>query len=237
MGQAGQSAHDRPQPAGIVDVLLAVQRGQIIGPRRRSGRRRDEPARAGEVLPDGVHHDVAHPVDAAPDALGPKVAHGGRRRAEEEPGDVIGQPAVDLLRHARIEAAQARLHVGDRDAELGRCHRPGQGRVGVPEDEHQLRSDLEQGGLEGLDHPARHPAVRARSDAEVPVGRGDAQLVEEGLRHLVVVVLAGVDEHFAHPPAQGAREGGRLDELRAGPDYRHHDRPRPAAAHQAPTAR
>ena len=37
-------------------------------------------------------------------------------------------------------------------------------------------------------------AVRARADAEEDVGLGQAELVEEDVGHLGVVVLAGVDE-------------------------------------------
>ena len=41
--------------------------------------------------------------------------------------------------------------------------------------------------------------VRARTDAEVFVGRADVELVEEDLAHRLVVVLAGVHQHRLGP--------------------------------------
>ena len=131
MGQGLQRAQDRGQPPRVVHVLLAVQRGQIVRARRwRPGRPRPAP-RPGQVLAHGVHHHVAHPVHAARDAFGAQVGHRGGRRAEEQSRDVVRQAAVDLLGHGRIEAAQAGLDVGHRDAAVERGERAEEGALGV----------------------------------------------------------------------------------------------------------
>ena len=63
---------------------------------------------------------------------------------------------------------------------------------------------------------------------------GDAELVEEHVRHVGVVMLAGVDENFFKPVhcREGAADRGRLDELRAraqhGDDSASHRRPQVA---------
>ena len=46
------------------------------------------------------------------------------------------------------------------------------------------------------------------------LGRLEAELVEEDLRELVVVVLARVQDDLVRPVSQREREGSRLYELR-----------------------
>jgi hypothetical protein len=71
------------------------------------------------VAEQGVDHHVAHEVHLARrDALAGQVLVAGWLRGEEEVRDRVGQDAIDLLRHAPIEATQSRLHVRDRPPEL-----------------------------------------------------------------------------------------------------------------------
>src|SRR5205823_2012256 len=57
---------------------------------------------------------------------------------------------------------------------------------------------------------------RGGADAQLAVGIGDPELLEEHARQLVVVVLSGVDDVLLVAAlAQAARDSGRLDELRA----------------------
>ena len=127
---------------------------------------------------------------------------------------MVGEAPVDLLRHPRVEAAQPGLDVGHGDAQLGRGQGSGQGRVRVAHDDHQRGCDLLDHLLERLQHAARHPPVGAGADAEMAVGARERQLLEEGVRHLAVVVLAGVDDHLPHVAPQRAGERPQLDELR-----------------------
>lgn len=60
--------------------------------------------------------------------------------------------------------------------------------------------------------------MRAGTDAEVPIGRRDAQLAEEHIRHIVVIVLAGMNKKLSVLLAQFCAQGSRLDELRPGAD-------------------
>lgn len=62
----------------------------------------------------------------------------------------------------------------------------------------------------------------AGADAEVHVGFGQAQLVEEDLRHPRVVVLAGVDDRLLGAEgAEGVDHRGGLDEVRPRPEDVH----------------
>ena len=77
---------------------------------------------------------VQHGVRA--EALLLEVAHARIGGREQQVRQVIGDDAIDLLRHPAIEAAQPGLDVRERDVELGRRQRRGQRRVGVAVDEH-----------------------------------------------------------------------------------------------------
>ena len=134
--------------------------------------------------------------------------------AEEQVADVVGEDAVHLFGHAPVVRAQTRLDVRDRDVHLRGDQRTGEGRVGVSVDEHPRRADLARNSLEAGHHGAGLRAMRARTDSQVDVRLGYAELTEEDLRHVVVVVLAGVDEHLLVAPPDGAADRSRLDELR-----------------------
>ena len=52
------------------------------------------------------------------DSFAPQVLHPARLGHEQPVADRVGEDAVDLLGHGAVEAAQARLDVGHRDAQL-----------------------------------------------------------------------------------------------------------------------
>ena len=72
--------------------------------------------------------------------------------------------------------------------------------------QHVLQARQDLGGL---------PAVRAGADLQVVIRGRDAQLIEERLRHQVVIVLAGVHQDFLVPFPQPAAHRRSLHELRA----------------------
>ena len=78
---------------------------------------------------------------------------------------------------------------------------------------------LEHDRLEPLHHLGRLDGVAARADPEVDVRPGDLQLLEEQLRHPLVVVLAGVDEVGldAGAAADLPHQRGDLHEVRRAP--------------------
>jgi lysophospholipase L1-like esterase len=61
--------------------------------------------------------------------------------------------------------------------------------------------------------------MRARTDSQLMVGRGDLQLLEEQVRELAIVVLPGVDKDLFTDRPQVPRHGGCLDVLRPVSDH------------------
>jgi len=102
-----------------------------------------------------------------------QVIDGGLCGAEEKVGNVVGDDAVDLLRHRAVEAAQAGLDVGEGQVQLGRGERAGQRRVGVAEDDHPVGRLLLEHRLQALQHLSGLASVRPGADAEVVVGLRD----------------------------------------------------------------
>ena len=152
-----------------------------------------------------VLHQVADLDDTLRDPLGRKVGHGGRRRHEQPPREMVGHDPVDLLGHAPVEASEPRLDVRDRDAQLGRRQRPDQRGVRVAVHEHGVRPFRDQDRLQALQHPGRLLRVRATADAQRVVRSREVQLREEGPGHRLVPVLAGVHEHLAVPAPEHGR--------------------------------
>ena len=167
-----------------------------------------------------VDHRVADVVDPGRRAaFGEQVVARLGRVDEQELGELVGDDAVDLLGHRPVERAQARLDVSDRDEQLRGGERGGQRRVHVPGHEHDVRLRLEQHRLEPLHDRGGLLRVRSRADPERVVGVADAELLEEDLGHLAVVVLARVDEHVLEliaPPAAAPRRSARSSSCSAG---------------------
>ena len=113
---------------------------------------------------------------------------------QQDVREVVRQLAVVLLRHRLVEAAQSRLEMGDRDVELDGGERGGERRVDVARDDDEVGRLVEQELLDRDERPRRLLAVRAGPHAEELVGLRHPELVEEHLRHALVVVLARVHE-------------------------------------------
>ena len=128
--------------------------------------------------------------------LARQVIDGKSARTEQQIGAMVGEDAVQLLRHRAVEAAQSGLDVRQWQAELRRCQRAGKRRVRIAVDQHALGSLFQQHLLDALQHPSDLAGVAIRADAEVVVGRGNVELGEEDVGKQRVVVLAGVDEDF-----------------------------------------
>ncbi|OPZ80283.1 MAG: hypothetical protein BWY77_01154 [bacterium ADurb.Bin431] len=80
----------------------------------------------------------------------------------------------------------------DRNVELGGGQGSRQGRVGIAINQHPVGFLLLQHPLDPDQHLGGLLAVRAGTDLEIEVGRGDLQLLEKKLRHVAVIVLTGV---------------------------------------------
>lgn len=172
-----------------------------------------------ELVEEVVDHHVPDEVDALLGmSLAAQVLHAARLGAEEVVADGVGDDAVDLLRHGHVATSQARLDVGDGDAELLGHDRAGERGVHVAHHHDEVGPVLHAHPLEGH-HDARSLLrVRAAANAQVVVRLRDAELLKEDLAHAVVVVLAGVDElglELVLVLGQFTHDGGDLHEVGA----------------------
>ena len=151
---------------------------------------------AGAVVVQHLEHRAAGLDDPVRrQALAQQVLAGDVAVGQVDVGRVVDDAAVDLLRHAHVEAAIAGLHVEDRES-CGAWPGSPPGSCWCRPAPAWRRAAL---------RPARRstamitlPIVSARGGAggiQEVIRLADAQVVEEDLVQLVVVVLAGVDEH------------------------------------------
>ena len=132
------------QHLGIVGALGAMHGGQRVGAPGEAEPIQHVRAPGGGGGEQGrVVHHVADVVDAGGDPLAGEIGDRGLGRAQQERAQMIGQHAVDLFRHAAVERAQAGFEMGDRDVQLRRRQRAGEGRVGVARHQHQIRPLVE----------------------------------------------------------------------------------------------
>ena len=159
-----------------------------------------------------------HPVFG--NALGGEVLIAVARGGEKQLREAIGQDAVDLLRHAPVARAQAGLHMGDPQSQLGGHERDGERGVDVAGDHHYLGVLAQENRLDLHHHLRGLLRVRAAARSEVHVRLGHAQILEEDVGHLRVVMLAGVDQHLPHALAlaQLGEDGRHLHEIGPGAD-------------------
>ena len=129
---------------------------------------------------------------------------------------MIGENSVDLLRHSRIEASQASLHMGHWNMQLGCRQRPGEGGVGISVDKHPIRPLGQENLFDPCQHAGRLPSMASRSYSKIVVRFGDAQFFKENLGQEIVVVLTGVKEDLLMAVPELLGKGSSLDELRTG---------------------
>ena len=138
------------------------------------------------------------------------MPHRGIGGTEQKPGNAVGQDAVLFLRHRHVEGAQPRLHMNDRDQQLGCGDRARQGGVGVPVYHQVIRLLLQQDVLDPHHHGRGLLRMAPRSDAEVIVRPGNLQLFEKDIRHIAVVMLAGMHQQLLIFPPQRPGHRRRL---------------------------
>ena len=204
--RALQRLHERVQTLEVIDVLLAMRADE----QERPGCQPHPPCRVGAldrvtVMIDDLAHRRSGEADLAGLKPLPQEVPAGMFGVDEiEVGDVVDEPPVRLLGHVEIEAAVAGLHVEHRHAHAP-GHDRGQAAVRVSEDEDGVRTHLTEHPLGPDERPAEDGAERRGVDPEVVVRGPQLQLVEEDLVELVVVVLAGVDQHVLEPRRRDGR--------------------------------
>ena len=112
--------------------------------------------------------------------------------------------------------------MGQRDMDFGGGQRTGQRAVGVTVDHHHIGLLFQIELFQRFELAARHGAVATTADVQVEGGGRHAQLLEEHIGHVLVVVLAGVHDAVFDIRIlfQGLADDGRLDELGPGTDNR-----------------
>ena len=195
----------RPKVSGSVHVGRAMQGEQGIGCGFRiGGVGFPEPQALQDVRgscpfqvkQQAVYHDVADEEDLL---LRNALAEEVRRRRPREGvksvvGDGVGDEAVDLLGHGPVEAAEAGLDVGDGDTELRAAS--AQAIVELTSPTTMTRSGFSLSSTFS-NSMSTLPVCSAWLPEPTPrwtSGAGMLEVPEEDVRHVVVVVLAGVDE-------------------------------------------
>src|SRR5438874_5477868 len=166
--------------------------------------------------PDGVIHHIPDLMDPwSRHSLVHEIGDGPIRGGEQQIAHVIRDDPVDLLWHSSIERAQPRLDVRHGKVQLGGRERTSEGRVRVAIDQYPLRALAQQHRFEAGQHGPRLGSMGSGANPEVDGWRGDIELVEEHLRHTVVVVLACMHQDFAdlRRLSQGSGHDRRFDKL------------------------
>src|SRR6266550_2526397 len=109
-----------------------------------------------------VDHRVAHEMDRRGiDSLAHKIRYGACRMREEDRAEVIGEPAILLLWHRVVEAAESGLDVRNRNVELCRGECRAERRIDIACYYDQGGSELDQNLLHSDERPRRLFRVRA----------------------------------------------------------------------------
>src|SRR5438046_508066 len=172
-----------------------------------------------EVLDQGVDHAVPDDVDARRHVLLPTVVRRRGRRRDVDVLELVRHDPVEPLGHRLVEGPDPGFDVGQPPFLLLREERPGDGRVRVPVDDHEVRVLRDAGDL-----PHRRGDLQVRRlllQLELLVRLPELHVSEEDPVHHEVVMLTGMHEDMLVIEAvQGLHDRGHLDDFRAGPDDR-----------------
>lgn len=166
---------DRPaEQRAVVDERGPVKRDEAEG----SALEPERPPRlkgAGgvDVREERVDHRVAdepHPVTG--DSLLGEVVDGACSMDEEQRAQVVREDAVVLLGHRPVVALQPSLEMRDGDVQLRRGKRARECQVDIAGHHHDLRSQVEQDGLDARERFRRLLCMAAGTDAEEDIGAG-----------------------------------------------------------------
>ena len=169
-----------------------------------------------------VDHDVADAHDGIGSAtLGQQVLVSVGRRRQQQIHDRIGDRAIHLLGHRPVARAQAGLDVPTVDPRLRAHDRRGHRAVHVAHDQHRARPHGTEESFQPHHHCAGLLRVRARADSQIDRGSRHTEILEEDLRHRLVVVLPRVYNGVRDPRSlERGMDRRRLHEIRPRPDDR-----------------
>ncbi len=120
--QRHQQLHELLEALAPIDVRGAMRRHGQVGAGFELEVRQHGRALAGDLTERHRHvgHHVPDEMALPGRRLAFQVAHRGLGGAEQQLARVVGQHAVQLLRHRAVEGAHAGLHMTDRHARLSR---------------------------------------------------------------------------------------------------------------------
>ena len=230
----GEVVEDADEPGEVplrIDVLFPVAAHEEVAAGLQPEPRQDvRPGDLRHVVVEHLAHRAAgrdHPVRGNPFAQ--QVLPRDRAVGQVDVGDVIDDAAVDLLRHAHVEAAVAGFHVKHGHAPALRGN-GGEAGIRVAEDEHGVGLTSARAlSTAMMTCPIVSAAVCA-GRGQVAVGRAELEVFEEHLVQLVVVVLARVDQHVVRVPVERRHHARQADDLGPRADNGHHLEP----SHGAP---
>jgi hypothetical protein len=100
-----------------------------------------------------------------------------------------------VQRHIAVPAAKPRFEVDDRETQLGRNHCAGGGGIDVADHDQPVRAVGHRHFLIRNHHAAGLLGMASGADAEMMVGLGELEIGKDRVRHVGIVMLAGVDQH------------------------------------------
>ncbi len=173
-------------------------------------------------LSDCVDHHVADEVDSLPcHTFAEEVLLRFGRGSQQEVGELIGDKAVEFLRHRPVIRPQTSFNMSHLDPQLRGDQCGSDCRVHITIDHDPVRTTLEHGSFEA-DHDLRRLCrVRSGTDFEADIRPGDVELFEEDVRQIGVVVLPCVDESLANAGVLPQRTNDRGDFHEVGPGTDH----------------
>ena len=222
-GPAPCSAADQPgEGRRVVDVARPVQgqhREVVETPELRPQRTTADPGPV-DVGEQGVDHHVADAGGSRSGAMpsASRLASASALGVNSKSGQPVGDDPVDLLRHRPVAGPQPRLHVGDRDPQLGRRqrrrpawssrHRPPRPRRSAAPSRWSSKRDHDRRGL---------LRMGAGADVQVHVGTRGCRAPRRRLRHALGRSAGRCGPGWSAARAlQGAQDRGHLHEVRAG---------------------
>ena len=153
---ASRAIDNFAQPGGIVGVLRAVYGRQREFSRAPAFRQRAAAGfRTPAIFEGGIQHDVSRPHRFFAQSLLAEVFHGQVRWTEEQIAQVIGDHAVDFLRHAAAIASQSGFDMRDGETRFGGDQSAGERRIGIAVKQNPIRLFGFQNRLQALQHLRR----------------------------------------------------------------------------------
>ena len=141
------------------------------------------------------------------------------RRGKQEIRNLIGEQAIDFLRHGAVKGTQSGFDVTDAKSEFRAHQGCGQRRIHIAVNQHQVGTLADNHILKSLHNLRCLLGVTSRTDLQIHIGSGNAKLLKKNLGHVEIVVLTRMHYNLANcrPRSERAMHGRGFHEVGAGP--------------------